>query len=48
MVRKPIRPMSPMKKSQLRKPDHEKMRWKSMMAVNTRDDCQAWNLSSSC
>lgn len=33
-----------MKKNQLRKVDQEKMRWKTMIAVKRRADCQAWNL----
>lgn len=39
-----MRTRSAMKNIQLRNEDHEKRRWKTMMAVNKRADCQAWNL----
>lgn len=40
-----IRARSPMKKNQLRNRDQENKRWKTIIAVNKRADCQAWNLS---
>lgn len=39
-----MRTRSPRKNIQLRKEDQEKRRWKTMMAVKRRADCQAWNL----
>jgi hypothetical protein len=36
--------ISPVNISQLITLDQEKIRWRMKIAVNSKDDCQAWNL----
>lgn len=40
----PISTRSQRKRTQLRKEDQERRRWRTRIAVKRRDDCQAWNL----
>jgi hypothetical protein len=42
----PINTISPMKRTQLRNLDQEKIRCMTNMAVKSRLDCHAWNLKS--
>lgn len=45
---KPMSATSQRKRTQLRKEDQERTRWRTRMAVNRREDCQAWNLHAHC
>ena len=41
IVRRAMRIISPIKKNQLKKLDHAKIKWKTMIAVKSKADCQA-------